>query len=892
MPAVAGPVIDSVSGLSSEPRSVMIIRGTGFGTDPELVPPSSDGSVDTVGSLTSPSLSFWDNCFNRYCGTGDSWQAGHCCNFGENAIGIYLASWSTTQIVIQGFGLAVGPCGASTTWDICTGDNLTVQVLGPDFSGEAFYNVTLGAPTPSNLAVTAFSAVPPTVGPGQPTQFVVTASGGVAPLYYLYTGLPAGCLSLDTARLSCTPTAAGNVTVQVSVSDSSGHLVLALTNLSVVAIAVPQIWAVTPVVAADNQSFWINGTGFGQDPQEVALRDGSVDTVGGTDAPSLAIADDGGGAHNWSAGHRNTTNFDSIGLGIASWTPTSIALTGFGSELGVSPGSTWAISTGDPLLFVLFGPDGSGIATSELTVGPTVPTATGPPVITSVTAVTNDTGATIEINGSNFGSAPQTVALPDGSVDTVLSSTTPSLVIADNGSGPDHWTAGESNNSTKDPIGVFLRSWSPDQIVVGGFGSNLSGASPLTHNNSGKSRIAPGDPILIDVSNPAAAGQGIFLTVATSPGISAPCGASCARVATLGTGSLAYTDRSLGEGAIRAASSGTCIDVQISCAAAVTDGFLWACTVASAGWWVGALLPATLLLLVPCGLAKGYYLPGTLTWLATGVMSVSESLPSPETSHTITPVGIGAVPEFVGASNGTAFAVPAGASEYLFVASTSGDAGGLAAENWTADATGGTAVNGGPTVIVGHAAAATAAGASTTSSALGVAALGAATALPDSVSAENGSGGNVTLRVHLVLGQGGLLVVGAQDAGGFAVGGVPTLPLLDSLYDEGGYASGAGVGYFLVWANATGDVSIVVTSGIEVGAAQAIVATLYSNATLATPSGAPPSVPSSGTPSEEVLVGVGVGAAVVVAAVAVGIARRRRRAPPIAPEAPRGPTPP
>ena len=51
----------------------------------------------------------------------------------------------------------------------------------------------------------------------------VVANGGDPPLSYSYLGLPEGCTSVDTPNLLCTPTAAGNYTVTLTVSDSEGR---------------------------------------------------------------------------------------------------------------------------------------------------------------------------------------------------------------------------------------------------------------------------------------------------------------------------------------------------------------------------------------------------------------------------------------------------------------------------------------------------------------------------------------------------------------------------------------------------------------------------------------------------------------------------------------------
>jgi PKD domain/Galactose oxidase, central domain len=75
------------------------------------------------------------------------------------------------------------------------------------------------------------SARPASVG--APTTFYVHAIGGNGQYSYSYSGLPTGCASVDTAQLACTPTAGGNFTVSVRLSDSAGRSIVLPLNLSV-----------------------------------------------------------------------------------------------------------------------------------------------------------------------------------------------------------------------------------------------------------------------------------------------------------------------------------------------------------------------------------------------------------------------------------------------------------------------------------------------------------------------------------------------------------------------------------------------------------------------------------------------------------------------------------
>jgi hypothetical protein len=86
------------------------------------------------------------------------------------------------------------------------------------------------APGPS---ISLFAAAPATVRAGTPTTFLVSVSGGVAPLTYAYSGLPPGCDAVNAPSLNCTPTDPGVFPVQASIQDSLGRYANSSTTLTV-----------------------------------------------------------------------------------------------------------------------------------------------------------------------------------------------------------------------------------------------------------------------------------------------------------------------------------------------------------------------------------------------------------------------------------------------------------------------------------------------------------------------------------------------------------------------------------------------------------------------------------------------------------------------------------
>lgn len=169
-PTPTGPVISSVSPITATNLQTIRIYGSGFGnTQPQTVS-LGDGSLDTVNSSTTPSIVFDDS---------GKWGAGWIALGVNCAIGIYLNSWSDNEIVLGGFGTALGTNG----WNIAPGDSLDVKVFTP--SGKADYKTTVG----NSFTLTAglggsisysYSGGLGTVLSGQSQQLTVSQGGQVS----------------------------------------------------------------------------------------------------------------------------------------------------------------------------------------------------------------------------------------------------------------------------------------------------------------------------------------------------------------------------------------------------------------------------------------------------------------------------------------------------------------------------------------------------------------------------------------------------------------------------------------------------------------------------------------------------------------------------------------
>ena len=106
-----------------------------------------------------------------------------------------------------GAGIAASLAHVGST----SGQSRAVPV-GPDV-------LTAAASGPLGASLTVS---PSQVQSGQSIQIQTTATGGVQPYTFSYSGLPGGCSNQNQPSLTCNPTSTGSFTVQASVSDSNG----------------------------------------------------------------------------------------------------------------------------------------------------------------------------------------------------------------------------------------------------------------------------------------------------------------------------------------------------------------------------------------------------------------------------------------------------------------------------------------------------------------------------------------------------------------------------------------------------------------------------------------------------------------------------------------------
>ena len=121
-------------------------------------------------------------------------------------------------------GLPAGCVGGNRSTIECTpttvgSENVTLNVTdtnGRSVSRTAMFTVladpTVGTPTAS----------PGSVSVGRTVTFSVNVSGGLPSYRYNWSGLPAGCASVDAPSVTCTPSGSGTTEVSVTITDSNG----------------------------------------------------------------------------------------------------------------------------------------------------------------------------------------------------------------------------------------------------------------------------------------------------------------------------------------------------------------------------------------------------------------------------------------------------------------------------------------------------------------------------------------------------------------------------------------------------------------------------------------------------------------------------------------------
>ena len=119
-------------------------------------------------------------------------------------VGLHPAVWNWTATATGVFVFSVDAVDAVN------------DVFGPSNS------VTVNVPGVFSVLPLSASPASGHVDVGQSVTFSSVVSGGLLPYSFSWTGLPPGCASADVARLTCSPSAAGTVSVVLAAHDSNG----------------------------------------------------------------------------------------------------------------------------------------------------------------------------------------------------------------------------------------------------------------------------------------------------------------------------------------------------------------------------------------------------------------------------------------------------------------------------------------------------------------------------------------------------------------------------------------------------------------------------------------------------------------------------------------------
>lgn len=137
-------------------------------------------------------------------------------------------SGGTAPLTYSWSGLPAG-CSSSNTRSLsCTptaAGNFSVTIGVVDQIGYAAYNSTL-LTVDAQLAITALRSSSSTLDLGQTVFLSTGAAGGTGAHSFTWTGLPSGCSGSNSTSIVCTPTATGNYSVGIRVSDRLGEVAI------------------------------------------------------------------------------------------------------------------------------------------------------------------------------------------------------------------------------------------------------------------------------------------------------------------------------------------------------------------------------------------------------------------------------------------------------------------------------------------------------------------------------------------------------------------------------------------------------------------------------------------------------------------------------------------
>ena len=309
---------------------------------------------------------------------------------------------------------ASGCAGMSSATVVCTfgsAGSFTPSVTVTDANGYSV-SATMAAPYVVSVDPTigTLTAAPGTLDLGQSTTFTVVATNGTAlASTYTWFGLPAGCTSISSLTLKCTPTASGTFGISASITDSNGMTVY----------STPYTLVVSPALGAVLVSLSRTTLDVGQQLTIAANAAGGtgVYTYAWTGLPAGCFNGGSSTIQCWptTAGTSSVsvTVSDSNGASVTLTTPTTVTVSA-DPTVGTPAASTSTLDLGQSTTLSIAATNGTGSATLTWWGLPAGCTSAASMTLTCTPTVTGSFGITVtetDSNGVTVVSGPVTLTV-------------------------------------------------------------------------------------------------------------------------------------------------------------------------------------------------------------------------------------------------------------------------------------------------------------------------------------------------------------------------------------------------------------------------------------------------------------------------------------------------
>lgn len=246
----------------------------------------------------------------------------------------YIYSWN--------YGDGSAGSGQSSTYTYGTAGSYTptLTVTDANASTASATGTAITVSGGTGFQITSFTASPDPLIIGNSTTLSTAVAGGVSPYSYLYSGLPAGCVSMNTSSLSCEPVRAGVFSIRVTVTDAAHSSLNASAQLTVIGGCGPSCSITFEELGLPSGTYWpltILGRVIGSvapEPIVIGVPNGTYDFVVGSVNGFAAIPASGNVVVSGNQLFVNIT--------FVSDTYYGYALTFV--ESGLAPGTIWSVN--------------------------------------------------------------------------------------------------------------------------------------------------------------------------------------------------------------------------------------------------------------------------------------------------------------------------------------------------------------------------------------------------------------------------------------------------------------------------------------------------------------------------------------------------------------------